>query len=334
MARISMWTGEGCLFSSISTLMDAFSIANLWNRAVDDTAPDPLFEAQVLTLDGKSVQAYGGIRITPHGSIGDVTQSDFIVISPHLPHVGTLPDRLDQLLSWIERLRSHGTTVGTVCTGSFILAEMGLLNGKLATTNWHFANLFRKRYPKVNLKPGLMMTEDQGIICTGAATAVHNLALHLIETFGSRELASVCAKALLVDPNRISQAPYMISEPRKNHGDAQVLKAQKLMEADHGKIIAIDAIAEEVGISPRHFKRRFKKATGEMPLKYLQRLRIDAAKKLLETSRETIDEITRAVGYQDTSSFSRLFKQHTDLSPRAYRNKFFQSGTFLPSGIL
>ncbi|MBI9088382.1 MAG: helix-turn-helix domain-containing protein [Desulfobacterium sp.] len=334
MARISMWTGEGCLFSSISTLMDAFSIANLWNRTVDDTAQDPLFEAQVLTLDGKSVQAYGGIGITPHGAISDVTQSDFIVISSHMPHVGTLPDRLDQLLAWIERLRSHGTTVGTVCTGSFILAEMGLLDGKLATTNWHFANLFRKRYPKVNLKPGLMMTEDQGIICTGAATAVHNLALHLIETFGSRELASVCAKALLVDPNRMSQAPYMISESRKNHGDVQVLKAQELMAADHGKNIAIDAIAEAVGISPRHFKRRFKKATGEMPLKYLQCIRIDAAKRLLETSRETIDEITWAVGYRDTSSFCRLFKQHTDLSPRAYRNKFFQSEPGSPAGIL
>lgn len=334
MARISMWTGDGCLFSSISTLMDAFSIANLWNSAVDDAGPEPLFEAQVLTLDGRPVEAYGGIGITPHGAISDVAQSDFIVISPHMPHVGRFPGRLDQLLAWIERLRGCGTPVGTVCTGSFILAEMGLLDGKLATTNWHFANLFRKRYPKVNLKPGLMMTEDQGIICTGAATAVHNLALHLIETFGSRELASVCAKALLVDPNRMSQAPYMISEPQKNHGDSQVLKAQELMEANHGTISAIDAIAEEVGISPRHFKRRFKKATGEMPLKYLQRLRIDAAKRLLETSQESIDEITWAVGYQDTSSFCRLFKQHTDLSPRAYRNKFFQAGTFLPSGIL
>jgi len=330
MARISMWMGEGSLFSGISTLMDAFSIANLWNQGVDEAPRKPLFEVEVLTLDGNSVEAYGGVRVTPHCSINDVDKSDFVVISPHLPHVSPMPGHLDLLLAWIEKLRARGTAIGTVCTGSFLLAEMGLLDGKVATTNWHFANLFRKRYPRVNLKPGLMMTEDDGIICTGAATAVHNLGLHLIETFGSRDLAAVCAKALLVDPNRMSQAPYMILEPQKNHGDSQVMKAQEMMESNFQKLICIDSVAEDVGISSRHFKRRFKKATGEMPLKYLQRLRIDAAKRLLETSRESIDEITWNIGYQDTSSFCRLFKQHTDLSPRAYRNKFFQSGRTLP----
>lgn len=322
MARISMWVGEGCLLSSVSALMDAFSVANLWNKTVDPDAQPPLFKTQVLTLDGNSVETYGGMSITPHCSINDVDNSDFVIVASHIPHVRPLPDGLNLLLTWIEELRATGATIGTVCTGSFILAEMGLLDDKIATTNWHFANLFRKRYPKVKLKPGLMMTQDDGIICTGATTAVYNLGLHLIERFGSKELASVCAKALLVDPNRTSQAPYMILDPQKNHGDDKVLQAQEIMAENYARVDTIDFIAKEVGISPRHFKRRFKKATGEMPLKYLQRIRIDAAKRMLENSQDSIDEITWAVGYQDTSSFCRLFKQHSNLSPSEYRQRF------------
>ena len=168
-----------------------------------------------------------------------------------------------------------------------------------------------------------MLTEDDGILCTGAATAVYHLALHFIRRYGSSRLANTCAKALLVDPNRSSQTPYARITPPRNHGDDQVLLAQELIENDFAAIETVDAVAREVGISPRHFKRRFKAATGDLPSKYLQRVRIEAAKERLETSRDSIETITWAVGYRDVSSFSRLFKQYTDISPRAYRDKFF-----------
>lgn len=323
MAKIGLWVSQGCMFSSVTMLLDTFAIANLWHKTLTKKESPALFEALILTTDGLPVTAYGGIRIQPDRAVGQVEQADCIVISPFLPNVTPMPANLDILFQWIKTMRQQGTSIASVCTGTFILAEMGLLDGKKATTNWQYARMFMARYPKVRLTPEEVMTEDDGFICTGAATAVYYLGLHFIKQFGSQKLASVCSKALLVDPNRGSQAPYSIFVPIKHHGDTQVLKAQQLIEKNYAKINAIDAVAGAVGISPRHFKRRFKHATSELPLKYLQRVRIDAAKEKLETTKDSIDEITWAVGYQDISSFSRLFKQHTQISPRAYRDKFF-----------
>ncbi len=323
MAKVSLWVGEGCLASSITTLMDAFSIADLWQRSLVPNSRGPLFDTEIITTDGGPITAYGNLSINADRSATDVKETDCLVISPILPNITPIPENLPKLSRHLTRLREKGTTLATVCTGTFVLAEMGLLDGKKATTNWTYARLFKKRYPLVDLQPTCMITEDDNIICTGAATAVYHLAIHLIKKFGSHNLAAVCSKALLVDPNRISQAPYAISAPLYHHGDDQVLQAQKIIEKQFADLETIDDLARDVGISPRHFKRRFKKATGELPLKYLQRVRIDAAKERLETSQDSIDEITWGVGYKDVSSFCRLFKQHTQISPRAYRDKFF-----------
>ena len=323
MAKISFWVGEGALFSSVAILMDAFSIANLWHRYFTGNQQDTLFHMELLTIDGAPVEAYGGLPVMPHGAVQDAPGTDCLVVSPCLPNITPLPGNLAALAKWIGMLRRRKTPIATSCTGTFLLAEMGLLDGKTATTNWQYARMFQKRYPKVNLRPQHMMTEDDGILCTGAATAVYHLALYLIRLFGSGEIAGATSKALLVDPNRKSQIPYILSNPLKNHGDAQVLMAQQLMEENYAAIDTIDTIAKKVGISPRHFKRRFKSATGELPHKYLQRVRIDAAKMKLETTRDTIEEITWAVGYSDVSSFCRLFKQYTEIPPGTYRDKFF-----------
>lgn len=323
MAKISLWVGNGCLASSVTTLMDAFSIAELWHRSLAPGAQNPLFETQIVTTDGKPVTACGNLRIEADKAATDVKETDCLVVSPILLNITPIPENLPILTNHLNSLREKGTTIATVCTGTFLLAEMGLLDGKRATTNWQYARLFKKQYPLVDLEPSYMLTEDDNIICTGAATAVYNLAIHLIKKFGSQKLASVCSKALLVDPSRISQAPYVMSAPLRHHGDEQVRQAQDIIEKQFSGLETIDALAKDVGISSRHFKRRFKKATGELPLKYLQRVRIDAAKEKLETTRESIDKITWAVGYKDVSSFCRLFKQYTQISPRAYRDKFY-----------
>ena len=323
MAKITLWVGDGSLSSSITTLMDAFSIADLWHKALVPDSKEDLFDTQIVTTDGRPVTAYGNIRISAHGAAADVKETDCVVVSPILPSITPVPENLPGLSRQLRALRKNGTTLATVCTGTFVLAEMGLLDGKRATTNWQYARMFRKRYPRVRLESSYMLTEDDNIICAGAATAVYNLALHLIRRFGSQHLASVCAKALLVDPNRISQAPYATAMPLRHHGDDQVLTAQAMIEKKYAAIDTIDDLARDVGISPRHFKRRFKKATGELPLKYLQRVRVEAAKEMLETTRKSIDKITWAVGYKDVSSFCRLFKQHTQISPRSYRDKFY-----------
>ncbi len=323
MPKISFWVGEGALFSGAAMLMDAFSIANLWHRAITQNKQEALFQTEILTINGAPVEAYGGLRVMPHRAVDAAIHTDCLIISPFLPNVTPVPDNLDPIDNWIRALRLQETPIATSCTGTFFLAEMGLLDGKIATTNWQYARMFQKRYPNVRLCPQHMMTEDDGILCTGAATAVYHLGLHLIRLFGSNELACATSKALLVDPNRNSQIPYVLSRPVKNHGDSQILMAQKFIEENYAAIDTIDTVARKVGISPRHFKRRFKSAAGDLPLKYLQQIRIDAAKEKLESTRDTIEEITWAVGYSDVSSFCRLFKLHTEISPKAYRDKFF-----------
>ncbi len=324
MAKISIWASEGCLFSSIATIMDSLAIAELWRQTFGERGGKPLFETEILTSDGLSVNAFGGIPVHPHRSVHEVEKTDYVIVAPSLPSGLPMNSNLETVSHWITTQRANEATIATVCTGTFLLAEMGLLNGKEATTNLQFARLFRQTYPDVKLKPEQMMTQDDGIISTGAATAVFNLILHIISEFGSEKLASACAKTFLIDSARESQTPYLVSLPIKNHGDSQVLMAQIIIEDNFSDIRTVDGVAKKVGISLRHFNRRFKQATGESPLKYLQKIRIDAAREMLETTKDPIDEITWAVGYQDVSSFCRLFKQPTDLSPKAYRDKFFR----------
>ncbi len=323
MAKISFWVEEGVLFSGVAMLMDAFSIANLWHRSFTENKQDTLFQMELLTTDGEPVDAYGGLQIKPHRAVNKALRTDCLIIAPILPNITPMPGNLAKLTNWVHTLRNRKAPIATSCTGTFILAEMGFLDGKTATTNWQYARMFQKRYPEVKLCPQHMMTEDDGILCTGAATAVYHLGLHLIRLFGSNRLACAVSKSLLVDPNRTSQLPYLLSNPLKSHGDSQVLTAQQFIEENYAVIDSIDTVARKVGISPRHFKRRFKSATGDQPIKYLQQIRIDAAREKLETTRDTIEKITLAVGYNDISSFCRLFKQHTKISPKAYRDRFF-----------
>jgi len=323
-AKITFWAGDNCLFSGISGLMDAFAIANLWHQAMAPEDKNPLFDCLLVTTDGKPVRAYGGVEFKPAGSLEEVQPSDLIIVPPFLPHVAPLPPIDEPLYGWIRDHHAERKPVGTMCSGTFLLAETDLLDGKVATVNWHFARMFKQRYPKVKLRPELIMSEDDGLICTGATTAMFNLALYIINLFGSPELAAVCSKVLLVDPSRQSQAPYMITDFNKSHGDEAILKAQVQMETRYAENLQIDTLAGAAGLSPRHFKRRFKQATGQAPLGYLQRVRIEQAKRRLETTRESMNEITWQIGYEDSSSFRRLFKRFTGLAPREYRDKFSQ----------
>ena len=319
MPRITFVATDGCLFSGIAGLIDALSIADLWHQAMRREPEAKLFRTEIVSLDGGAVQAHGGIEARPHGALGDVERTDFIVIPPHLPVSNAAPRGLGR---WLLQQHRRGIPIGAMCTGVFTLAATGLLDGRRATTNWHFVRLFRRRHPRVILQPEKMLTVDEGLACTGAAAAFFKLALHIIEIFGTPQLAAVCAKALLVDPNQDRQSPYAIVDFQHDHGDTAVAQAQAWLETNYAGEVAIDTVAGQVGVSARHFKRRFKKATGETPLRYLQRVRIEAAKKRLETTRESMNTITWKIGYGDSSTFRRLFKKTTGLSPRAYRDKF------------
>ncbi len=323
MIKVTFLAVKGCLSSSISNLMDAFTIANIWHKSLTGLGV-PLFKTEVVALEGKPVICSSCIQLNPHRPLEDCTPSNYLIIPAFVPVPESSHMQDPRILDYLRRQHTSGTTLAAVCTGAFLLADTGLLDGKIATTNWQFAKKFRHRYPKVNLKIDNVLTEEDNLICTGAATSIMNLALKIIKREGSGRLASACAKALLIDPNRKSQAPYSIYIQSEHHKDMEILKAEQYMREHLDSDIVIDEVAEFVCISSRHFKRRFRNATGDSPLNYLQKLRINEAKNRLENTLESINEITRRVGYEDDSTFRRLFKRYTSISPREYRDKFLQ----------
>lgn len=320
MAHIVLLAYPDCSSSGITGIIDALAMANLWQKTGRDK--NSLFSWQIVSRDGGPVAGGSGVTITPHASLHGMKPPDAIILPGFLPPLGFIGKIPEETLSWVRRWYRKKVMVGTICTGTFFLAETGLLEGRTATTNWLFAGHFKKRYPGVDLRPEQMITRDNGLICTGASTAYLNLCLYLIEQFGSQALADRCAKSMLVERHRTSQSPYFVFDFQKTHRDEKILKAQDHMEKNFADAISLEELASDLGISSRHFKRRFKSATGDSPLAYLQRVRIEAAKNRLESTGEPVTQITWQVGYEDSNSFRRLFKKYTGLSPRAYRERF------------
>jgi transcriptional regulator GlxA family with amidase domain len=322
MVHLTFLLDKGCLSSAICGSVDAFSIANIMWQFMGQDKESPLFKTTMTSVDGKIVMTNGGISLQPDCSIEDQKDMDIIVIPAFFPPFDLESERVETICNWLREQHAKGVSIASTCTGTFLLAKSGLLNGKIATTNWQFASKFKRMFPEVYLRVDRILTEDNGIYCTGAATAFMDICLYFIKKFGSEELARLCSKALLIAPDRQSQSPYIVYDFWKSHTDQAILKSQNWMETHYAGQVTIDQIADSAGISPRHFIRRFKKATGEPPIAYLQLLRIENAKRKLEISKDSVNEITWQVGYEDINSFRRLFRKHTGLSPKEYRNKF------------
>ncbi len=312
---------EDCFYSGVIGLLDSFGVANLWHQKLRGCREN-LFEVELVSIDGGPATSSGCIELKAHKTILEADTPEYIILPPIWPSPNMGRQLNHSVRDWLVKNNKVAVPIAAVCTGSFLLAETGLLDGRLATTNWQFARKFQHLFPKVRLKPEMILTEDDGLICTGAATAYFNLALSLIQRYGSDDLAKVCSKALLIEPNRTSQAPYFLEHHKIKHNDTAIMKAQGFMEDNYRELKAVNEIADFVGISSRHFKRRFKHATGYSPLTYLQDIRIEQAKKKLESTMDSIEEITQLIGYENTSTFRRLFKDRTSLTPREYRDKF------------
>jgi transcriptional regulator GlxA family with amidase domain len=327
MAHITMLAYPDCSVSSLICPIDSFGVANTWlqGRTGKKSPSEPLFTWDIVTPDGKPVEGFGRIPIHPHRAMEDIDRTDIVLIPGFIPPMKFIGKVPAPVADWLRRTHARNIMIGTICTGTFLLAETGLLDGREVTTNWAYAGLFQKLYPGVRLKPERLLTVDGNFICSGAATAYMELCLYLIEKFGSPELAVSCSKLLLIDGNRRSQAPYFIFEFQKNHSDNTVLKAQNHMERNLAEPISFTDLAASLGISPRHLKRRFKQATGDSPQTYLQRLRLETAKRRLESTQDSFEGITWQVGYENPNSFRRLFKETTGLTPREYRDRFSRS---------
>jgi transcriptional regulator GlxA family with amidase domain len=282
----------------------------------------PFFDVQIVSSGPKMINTANGYPIFCHANIHDVDKLDLIII-PGLD--GDVEKQLQinySFVPWIKDMYNKGSQVASICTGAFLLAETGLLNGKNTTTHWIAVDLFRQRYPDVDLLPEKIIVDNGNIYSCGGATSYQNLMIYLVEKFCGIEVAHYTAKMLLIDINKNSQSFYSIFSTQKSHTDELILKIQNFIEQNYEADLSLDLLSEYFAISKRTLIRRFKKATSNTPHEYIQRVRVEAAKKKLETSNLTVSQIINKVGYEDPLAFRKIFKKFTGSSPLDYRNKF------------
>ena len=325
MAKMGIVAYDNCYLSSLSGPMDSFQVANAFSCR-QSGSDDATFSWNTVSITGEPVKTSGGISIATDMSIVNAEEFDVIYL-PAFPYQGALAmdemaKELRPLLDWLVVRWKRGATLVTICTGAFLLAETKLLDGREATTTWWLEKQFHKCYPKVKLNGREMITEQDRLMCAGAMTSYQNMSVHLIERYATADLAIQCAKAMLIDTSVRAQSPYQNLLMDEVSGDPVVAKAQYWLQNHAKENIDQAAFAQKMGVSQRTLIRRFKAELDLTPLSYLQNIRIETAKQLLENTTLPIIEVTERVGYSDISSFSRLFKQRTGLTPAAYRQRF------------
>lgn len=293
----------------------------LWN-VLTGKNPDPPFRVTTASVGGRPVKCDGGLRIRTQAALTAIRKSDLIFIPSTGPSIDDVVERNAPVIPWLRRWHKRGTDIASVCSGVGLVAAAGLLDGKRATTHWGLADQFRKKYPRVKWMPEMMVTEDSGFYCGGGVNASLDLGLYIVERYCGHEIAMQTAKALLIETPRAWQAGFAIVPLKIEHSDEAISAAQEWLHKNFQQNFPLEAPARQIGMSLRNFVRRFKEATGDSPLIYLQKLRVSAAKRLLESDHRTMQEIGDAVGYQDLAFFRQLFQRHTGVSPSAYRRRF------------
>ncbi|MEO8404709.1 MAG: helix-turn-helix domain-containing protein [Chitinophagaceae bacterium] len=254
--------------------------------------------------------------------INDVKKADLIVIPAFDGDIANALEANKEFIPWLAKQYKAGAELASLCMGAFILAATGLLDGRKCSTHWVAANEFRKMYPKVDLRPDKIVTDEHGIYSSGGAYSYLNLILYLIEKFVGRDMAILCAKVFAIEIERDSQSSFIIFNGQKEHEDEPIRKAQQFIENNFQEKITVDQLASMFALGRRNLERRFKKATSNTVVEYMQRVKIEAAKMSLESSRENVNEVMYKVGYTDTKAFRTTFKRITGLSPVQYRNKY------------
>jgi len=326
--KILVLATSDCMVSSIYGVLDVFYAANYCQDLRYGQGNKDNVDCQIVTIDNKPILGYNGIQVMPTQLLDIHDSPDVIVVSASAKMVidccgdDIHVSQKTEIEQWLTTCYKKGSLITSYCTGSFLLASAGLLKGKTTTTHWRSAELFRRIFPFIKLDCDQLIVDNGDIICSGGSMSYIDLSLYLIDKISGKDIASDCAKLLVFDPVRQKQSPYITFTAQKDHEDQAILKAQDWLERHYKNEVSLDALAEEVGLGSRTFKRRFKQATDENPINYLQRVRIEQAKNQLEKTTESINNIIWSVGYEDISSFRQLFKRFTGLTPKDYREKF------------
>ena len=282
----------------------------------------PLEVALISAGKRRALAGIGGVRLLCDATLDEVRSSDLVLVPALDPDVVAHLALNRAAVPWLRRMFLAGADVASACTGAFLLAEAGLLDGKTATTHWAFQDAFRERYPRVTVKPEAIVVDQGRVVTAGGATSFLTLALYLVERMLGAEMARAASKMFLVDVNKSPQGAYAMFGPQRAHGDEEILRAQDIVEGEPGRALSVESLARRVAMSRRNFARRFRSATGNAPRDYVQRVRVEAAKRALESTRGPVAAVARAVGYDDIAAFRKLFARWTGMTPMAYRARY------------
>lgn len=304
--------------TSLFAAIDVFEKANEFLSRKEGR---PFYDIKLVGVQVRQSLVNGQFTISTQ-SIYDIPRPDLIVI----PAIEAIDQRAikrnEKLIAWMIDQHKKGTEIASICTGAFMLAATNLVKGKECSTHWRAENNFRALFPDVTLRVDKIITDNAGIYTAGGAISSLNLIVHLVEKYNGREAAVYCARILQIDLERSSQSQFALFEGQKNHDDDEIRKVQLFIEKNVDEKITVEYLSGRFAIAKRSLVRRFKKATNNPPVQYIQRVKIEAAKRKLEQKRKTINEIMYSVGYTDVKAFRSVFKKVTGLSPIDYRNKF------------
>ncbi|MES2704454.1 MAG: helix-turn-helix domain-containing protein [Bacteroidota bacterium] len=282
----------------------------------------PLFEVQLVGLDKETPISGGLYTVHARALLDEVQKTDLIIIPALDGDLSEAIEKNKEFIPWIVKHHRNGAEVASLCLGAFLLASTGLLHGRQCATHWAAANQFRSMFPDVNLVTEKIITDEHGLYSSGGAFSYTNLILHIVEKYAGAELAILCAKVFAIEIERENQSAFIIFQGQKAHEDEPVKKAQEFIEQNFEDKITVDQLAGMLALGRRSLERRFKRATSNTVIEYIQRVKIEAAKKSLELSRKNVSEVMYDVGYTDSKAFRTIFKKITGVSPVEYRNKY------------
>lgn len=308
--------------NNLSSVVGAYKIFSRANDYWQNVTGQQLFTIQLAGLSTEVEFHSGLFTVHPQVLLSDIRRTDVVII-PSLNHnyAQALKDNR-RMVYWIEEQYSAGAEIASICSGAFMLAATGLLDGRICSTHWAVAEQFQQMFPKVQLRTDKIITDENGIYTNGGAYSFLNLVIYLVEKYFDRATAIYCCKVFQVEIDRDSQSPFTIFTGQKLHSDEMVKQAQTYIENNLQEKLSMEELSSRYAVGRRNFDRRFIKATGNTPVEYSQRVRVESAKRALETSRKTINEVMYDVGYSDVKAFREVFRRITGLTPLEYRNRY------------
>ena len=319
MKNVAILVPENAVMQAIADPQYCFTAVNQFLAV---SGRKPLFNVQLVGLKDEVRLNDGKYSVRPDLLLDQADATDLIFIPALFGDMAQAVNANTGFVPWIVNQYQKGTEVASLCVGAFLLASTGLLNGKKCSTHWGFTNEFREMFPEVIVQDGSIVTEESRIYSSGGANSYWNLLLHLVEKYTDRETAILASKYFAIDIDRNSQSAFAMFKGQKEHQDEAVKKIQEYIENNIEEKMTVEELAEIAAVGRRSFERRFKTATNNSILEYIQRVKVETAKRSFETSRKNINEVMFDVGYTDTKAFRTTFKKITGLTPIEYRNKY------------